>query len=96
MSILQQYFECLMFKHLATPQKREQLYNSGSLKQAEEIPKTVFEFIMTARATETPSFRATTGTDLLSAAGLLPQYHNQLPTTCMQSELPTNRYSPSW
>ena len=71
MSILQQYFECLMFEHLTSPQKIAQHCNSGSLKQAEEIPKTVFEFILTARATETPSFRATTGTDLLSAAGLV-------------------------
>ena len=71
MSILQQYFECLMFEHLATPQKREQHYNSGSLKQAEEITKTVFEFILTPRATVTPSFSAITGTDLLSAAGLV-------------------------
>ena len=60
-----------MFEHLTTPQKIAQHSNSGSLKQAEEIPKTVFEFILTARATETPSFRATTGTDLLSAAGLV-------------------------
>ena len=94
MSILQQYFECLMFEHLTT-QKIAHHCNSGSFKQAEEIPKTVFEFILIARATATPSFRATTVADLLSAAGLLPQYHNQLPTTCIQSELPTNRYPPS-
>ena len=71
MSILQQYFECLMFEHLTFPQKIAQHCNSGSLKQAEEIPKTVFEFILTARATETQSFRVTTVADLLSAADLV-------------------------
>ena len=39
MSILQQYFECLMFENLTSPQKIAQHCNSGSLKQAEEIPK---------------------------------------------------------
>ena len=60
-----------MFEHLTSPHKIVQHCNSGSLNQAEEIQKTVFEFILTARATETPSFRATTGTDFLSAAGLV-------------------------